>query len=206
MAPVIDRKEREFQRREEDILAAALSLFDREDWQAVTIEQIAGKAEIGKGTVYKHFERKEQIYAKLVIAAHKSVLEELRRIDYKQESLKVLGQAMDLFWRVHREPRSRRLMGICRRDDFQALVGPELSKELDALDESFSSLMDPVLERGIKDGSIVKRPIAELVLALHAALIGVVEMQGSLCMETDMTADQQFEVVKEIALRGIAAR
>ena len=54
-----DRKAREFQRREEDILKAALALSNRDDWQAVTIEQIAQKAEIGKGTVYKHFPSKD---------------------------------------------------------------------------------------------------------------------------------------------------
>lgn len=206
MTPVLDRKEREFQRREEDILAAAHSLFQGPDWQAVTIDQIAAKAEIGKGTIYKHFESKEQIYAKLVVSKHKTVLEELRRIDFTQPALKVLGQAMDLFWRLHRSAEDRRLMSFCRRDDFQTLVGPALSKELDALDEAFSALMDPVVERGIKDGSIIDRPVPMIVLGLHAALIGVVEMQGSECMETGLDPEQQYQVVKEFALRGIASR
>ena len=48
---VAERKERDFRRREEDILAAALRLFDRDNWQDVTIEQIAQEAEIGKGTL-----------------------------------------------------------------------------------------------------------------------------------------------------------
>jgi hypothetical protein len=55
---VQDRKAREFQRRADDTLKAALALSNRDDWQAVTIEQIAQKAEIGKGTVHRHFPRK----------------------------------------------------------------------------------------------------------------------------------------------------
>lgn len=31
------------------------------DWQTVTIEQIAERAEIGKGTIYKHFKTKDEI-------------------------------------------------------------------------------------------------------------------------------------------------
>ena len=45
-----DRRAREFVRREQDILQAALALSNRDDWQTVTIDQIAPKAEIGKGT------------------------------------------------------------------------------------------------------------------------------------------------------------
>lgn len=206
MTPVIDRKEREFQRREEDILAAAYSLFDVPEWQSVTIDQIAAKTEIGKGTIYKHFESKEQIYAKLVLAWQKRVLEELRRIDYMLPALSVLGAAMDVFWRSHRSSRDRRLMSFCRREDFHSLIGPALAKELDGLDEAFSALLDPVLERGVKDGSVVDKPVPVLALGLHAALVGVIEMQGSECMPTGMTAEQQYEVVKEFALRGISRR
>lgn len=206
MTPVLDRKEREFQRREEEILAAAYSLFQGPDWQSVTIDQIAAKAEIGKGTIYKHFESKEQIYAKLVIAWQKRVLEQLRRIDFTQPALKVLGDAMDVFWSSHRSAEDRRLFSYCRREDFRSSVGPTLGKDLDGLDEAFSALLDPVLERAVKDGSVVDRPIEVLALSLHAAVVGVIEMQGSECMPTGFSPEQQYEVVKEFALRGIAMR
>jgi hypothetical protein len=51
---VPERKEREFPLAERGDFDAALSLFDRDDWR-VTIDDIAQKAEIGKGTVYLHF-------------------------------------------------------------------------------------------------------------------------------------------------------
>ena len=50
-----ERKEREFKRRERDILEAAERLFMNYDWQTVTTQQIADEAGIGKGTIYKHF-------------------------------------------------------------------------------------------------------------------------------------------------------
>ena len=62
-----ERKEREFKRREKEILQAALRLFDGDDWQLVTIERIAQEAEIGKGTVYLHFPSKEDIYGRLAL-------------------------------------------------------------------------------------------------------------------------------------------
>ena len=62
-------KAREFQRREDELLQAALEVSNCDDWQTVTIEQIAQKAEIGKGTVYKHFAAKGDMYARLQCVA-----------------------------------------------------------------------------------------------------------------------------------------
>ena len=65
--PSHSRKAREFQRRELEILEAARELFEKQDWLTVTIQQISDQAEIGKGTVYKHFATKDEIYARLLL-------------------------------------------------------------------------------------------------------------------------------------------
>ena len=202
---IIDRKEREFKRREEDILAAALSLFNRDDWQSVTIDQIAAKAEIGKGTVYKHFTSKDEIYAGLVIEFHRGILAELSRIDLRRPALEAVGAAMDVFWRAHaRAPEYKRLIRFCRREDFRHIIGAKMSRELEALDAEFMSLLVPVVERGIRERVIVKKPVESVMLGLHAAMIGLMEMEGVECMETALTPERRYKEVREFALRGIA--
>lgn len=204
---VLERKEREFQQREDQILVAALSLFNRDDWQTVTIDQIAAKAEIGKGTIYKHFESKDQIYAKLVVNFHHDILAQLRKIDLNQAPLIAVGEAMDVFWRAHGlSSEFKRLSRYCRREGFKRIVGDDLSRELDALDLELNSIVVPLIERGIKEGAILEKPVEHLMLGLHAALIGVIEMEGLECMETGLTAEQQYQLVREFALRGISKR
>lgn len=207
MTPVIDRKEREFERREGEILAAALSLFNRDDWQSVTIDQIAAKAEIGKGTVYKHFESKDQIYAKLVLDFHRGMIAEISQIDRTRPPLEVLSRTLDIFWRGHNgKSEYKRLVRYCRREDFHALIGPKLSKELEQLDEEIMGLLVPVFERGIREGVILDKPVPALILGVHAAMVGLTEMEGVECMETGMTREEQYQEVKEFALRGISRR
>lgn len=204
---VIDRKEREFKRREEDILAAALSLFNRDDWQTVTIDQIAAKAEIGKGTVYKHFSSKDEIYAKLVVEFHRKIMAEMRKIDFTRPPLEAIGAAMDVFWRSQaRAPEYKRVTRYCRREDFRHVIGEKMSRELEELDEEMMTTLVPMMERGIREGVLVDKPVESLMLGLHAALIGLMEMEGVECMETDMTPEQQYQEVREFALRGIARR
>ena len=193
--------------REDEILAAALSLFNRDDWQTVTIDQIAAKAEIGKGTIYKHFESKDQIYAKLVVRFHQNVISELRKIDLTQAPLTVIGETLDVFWKAHGiSSEHKRLVRYCEREDFKRLIGDKLSQELDAMDTELNSIVIPVIVRGIKEGALIDRPVEHLMLSLHASMVGLVEMDGVECVETNLTGEQKYQVIKEFALRGISKR
>ena len=204
---ILERRERELKKREEDILAAALSLMDRDDWQTVTIDQIAARAEIGKGTVYKHFESKDQIYAMLVVDFHRGLIADIERIDQTRPALEVLGEILDVFWRGHNgSAEYKRLVRYCRREDFRNIIGAELSAELESKDEQIVGMLHPIFQRGIAEGTILDKPVESLILGVHAAMLGLTEMDGVECMKTDMTPEQKYKEVKEFALRGISRR
>ena len=61
------RKVREFRRREQEILDTALKLFLDLGEDSVTVEMIADAVGIGKGTIYKHFKSKAEIYLRLML-------------------------------------------------------------------------------------------------------------------------------------------
>ena len=44
------------QRRSEQILAAALEVFAKNGYRRTTIDDIAGKLNVGKGTIYRYFQ------------------------------------------------------------------------------------------------------------------------------------------------------
>ncbi|HCI01600.1 MAG TPA: TetR/AcrR family transcriptional regulator, partial [Oceanospirillaceae bacterium] len=60
------RKVREFKRREEEILESSLLLFKTHGEDKITVEMIADSVGIGKGTIYKHFNSKSDIYIRLL--------------------------------------------------------------------------------------------------------------------------------------------
>ena len=76
---VADRKKREFQQREADILKVAFALFEKNGVERVTINMIADKLEIAKGTVYKHFKSKDEIFATFCQSQMKSGPQEDKR-------------------------------------------------------------------------------------------------------------------------------
>jgi len=73
----ISAKKVKFIEREQRILDSALSLLLELPEERVTVEMIAEKAGIGKGTVYKHFSSKTEIYVALLINYESEVTDKL---------------------------------------------------------------------------------------------------------------------------------
>jgi TetR/AcrR family transcriptional regulator len=57
-----ERKEREKQRRREDILDAAEKIFFTKGYEISTMDDVAEMAELSKGTLYLYFKSKEEIH------------------------------------------------------------------------------------------------------------------------------------------------
>lgn len=175
---VLDRKAREFQRREEEILAAALALFGKDDWQSVTVEAIANRAEIGKGTVYKHFASKEEIYARL---ANQFSLRMLRQVEALDTTLPVrtrLRELIRIVWQEHTAlaPEYQRVVQYCERADFIDHLGPVLRRETREIIQRFGRLVTSLFQAGISQGVFPDRPVPLLVFRAHAALVGAVRL------------------------------
>jgi len=59
---IIERKEREKEKRRKDILDAAERVFFRQGVEKATMDDVAQEAELSKATLYLYFSSKEEIY------------------------------------------------------------------------------------------------------------------------------------------------
>ncbi|WP_411821409.1 TetR/AcrR family transcriptional regulator [Leptospira sp. 'Mane'] len=62
---VSERKKREFERRELNILTTAIGLFQINHPSSVKMDDIAKQLEIGRGTIYLHFKSKDDLMARI---------------------------------------------------------------------------------------------------------------------------------------------
>lgn len=60
-----ERKERERERRRQQITVAAKKVFSERGFNKATMDDIAGEAELSPGTLYLYFKNKEELYASL---------------------------------------------------------------------------------------------------------------------------------------------
>ncbi len=61
------RKERERQARKTEILDAARTVFSERGFEKATLDEIAARAELGKGTIYNYFNSKEALFASVIV-------------------------------------------------------------------------------------------------------------------------------------------
>lgn len=85
-----ERRRKEKENRKNAILKAARKLFFERGFKSVTVDLIAAKAEVSKGSIYLYFDSKEEIYTQILISANIERHKEIENFA-KQE-----GSASDL--------------------------------------------------------------------------------------------------------------
>lgn len=144
------RRVREFRQREARILEAALELFLALGEDKVTVEMIAEKVNIGKGTIYKHFSTKSEIYLRLML-------------DYEREmaalfKLPAINENKDALSRAYfefrmQEPAKYLLFNRLEEKLVKANVIPDMIEELHRFRaqnlESLSGLINDRMQEGL---------------------------------------------------------
>ena len=72
--------------RKNAILKAARRLFFDRGFKAVTVDNIAAKAEVSKGSIYLCFESKEEIYAQILISDNIELYERIKNFSRTEAS------------------------------------------------------------------------------------------------------------------------
>jgi TetR/AcrR family transcriptional regulator, cholesterol catabolism regulator len=163
--PQVGRRERKKKEVEQRIREAALDLFRIRGYEATTVEEIAERADVAKGTFFNYFPRKDAVLESLAEEVVSDLFEELGPVDSWAGS-----------------PRDQLLRLFIRVGD---LVGgdPELSKVMlienmrnawmrpgaDALEQEFHALILTVLRRAAERGEIERATDVALAARLLEA-------------------------------------
>ena len=205
------RRERERAKRREDILQAARDVFFSGGFSRATVDDVAARAEVSKGTVYLYFESKEAILAHLVLEgldllAHQ--LETAYAADKDlpaEERVRRLAQAYLKFSKTH--PQHLRLLMAFDRGQFRERVPPSLYQEV--AERSLQNLhwVEQALEQGRASGRFVIGDPREMAGVLWASLNGVLLLlEHPLRQEIlGVTLNTLFDSTLELLLHGLDA-
>ena len=64
-----ERREREKNERRESILRAAIQVYDKEGYHAITMEKIAEESELSRATLYLYFKTKDEIFIHAIVSS-----------------------------------------------------------------------------------------------------------------------------------------
>ncbi len=157
------------------ILAAALELFERKGFDGTAVPELARRAGVGTGTIYRYFATKEALlnalYQRWKAAYNGVVLAEMPAdLDIRER--------FGLYWRrmagfAQAEPRATRFMELHHHAAYLDETSRALARRYQAVAMAF-------IDEGVRAG--VLKPLApDFVVALMwGALVGMVKICGDL--------------------------
>ena len=137
-------------RRRKEIIRIAAQLFSEKSYHDVTIDEIAAKVGVAKGTIYLYFKSKERLYLEILengFEAIESLIEkEIAKSDPAPEKLKKVLMLIFGFYRQNLD-----VLRILSRDE------THLIREHYRFTEQWRhrrvKLYEKILEKGVKEGS-----------------------------------------------------
>ncbi len=128
------RSQKRAKRTRKKLKEAALDAFSEKSIDAVTVEEITEKADVGKGTLYQHFEDKEDIVVTLVEEAVEHLIEIIRSYSFEPETLEDM---LEHLLNAHYE------FSVQAKEEFMLLFQGKLLLKLES--ETLDELEEPYL-------------------------------------------------------------
>jgi AcrR family transcriptional regulator len=159
-----ERKERERERRRQQIIVAAKKVFSEKGFNKATMDDIAGQAELSPGTLYLYFKNKEELYASLSLRIlqylHIRVehVENARDLDPEQKLDSMIAAMYDVY---EFEPLVIINMFHLQSSETLKHLSPELIQEIKVLSRKSIGGMARIFAEGIERGTFIKKhPVA----------------------------------------------
>jgi TetR/AcrR family transcriptional regulator, fatty acid metabolism regulator protein len=182
----------------ERILHSAAELFSDREFELVLIDEVAAHAGVGKGSVYRQFKSKEELYAAVVIDGFTEIQCEIRAAlagctSMSEQLATIVRHTVKFFW-------SRRQFFALLRDPKALPVSQE--RQYRSQRSELSRLISAVLDDGVKRGAM--RPGIDTRIAAES-LLGMIRGINRYGREYT-TPERAVEIVTSIFLAGCAPR
>ena len=172
-----ERKEREKERRRQQIIVAAKRIFSAKGFNKATMEDIAEEAEISPGTIYIYFKNKDELYASLSIRIlqHLNIrLEHVKNQNNVNDEQRIASLKDSLYDIYDFDPLI--LINLFHLQSSESLknLSPELLSEIKRLSQSSLKIMSDIFSEGISTGVFIKanpNALADIFWALFSGVI-----------------------------------
>lgn len=203
------RKDRAFRQREEEILATALELFHTSGIDSVTVAEIAKATDIGKGTIYKHFSCKDEIFARLAIDFLQDMFASAAAQDPKTDCFDRMKSMFGVCFYKHVEyPIHSEIALRCETPEFRENLSEPLRQAFGQLNQDFYTMVGEMVAQGIANKDLPDMPIEELLCGTHATFTGALQMlrtRDCNCFDhTESLSQERFiELIIDFTMAGL---
>jgi len=177
-----ERKEREKERRRQQIIVAAKRVFSEKGFNKATMEDIAKEAELSPGTLYLYFKNKEELYASLSLRILQYLHIRVTHVN-KEASLtpdKKLSALMEAMYDVYEfDPLIIINMFHLQSSETLKNLSESLLEEIKELSKKSIGAIAKIFEEGIEQGIYEDRHPTALADIFWSMFSGVVLWEAS---------------------------
>lgn len=173
---IYERKQREKERRRQEILAAAREVFSAKGFNSATMEEIASRAELSPGTLYLYFKNKEELHTSLSINILARLGAEIEKVVDQDISVEEkIGRFRDVFIEFYDLDASI-LINLFHLQSGETLhnLSDEVMQELKKYSSKAHQAIIAVVREGMEKGLFVDEHPVALADVLWATYSGVV--------------------------------
>jgi AcrR family transcriptional regulator len=193
--------------RPQEIVEAAFAEFSRNGYATTTLDQIAERAGVTKGTIYVYFENKEHLFISMVREITKTTFDTVEEMfeSHKGSTAELLRAQFSFFYQHIVEDRRRR--DVLRMLIAEAPRFPELAdRYYQEIIRPCLDLLKQAIQRGVDRGEIRKSSITDSpqVVIAPIALVDMWMMMFDDRQPLDLKA--YFDAHLELVLNGLLAK
>lgn len=176
-----ERKERERERRRQQIMVAAKNVFAGKGFSKTTMEDIAREAELSPGTLYLYFKNKDELFASLSLRILQYLIIRLEDI-IQQKSIsprKRIESLKEAIYDVHEfDPLMFVKMFHLQSGDTYPNLTEQLREEIRELSAQSLKLIAGILKTGLEKNIIISKHTPETLAEMFWAFFsGVVLLE-----------------------------
>jgi AcrR family transcriptional regulator len=193
--------------RPKEIIAAAFEEFSRRGYAAATLDQIAERAGVTKGTIYVYFASKERLFISMVQEITKATLDTVHRMFERHEgsTADLLRAQFSFIYQHIVEDRRRR--EVVRMLIAEASRFPELAdRHYEEIHRPCLELLKQAIQRGIDRGEIRRSAVIDCpqVIIAPIALVDLWMIMYDTRQPLDLKA--YFNAHLDLVLNGLLVK
>ena len=203
----VEPRRRRKAERPQEILEAAFAQFSRNGYAMTTLEQIAERAGVTKGTIYVYFDSKEHLFISMVRELMKVTLDTLQEMleSHQGSTAELLRAQFSFIYQHVVEDRRRREMArllIAEASRFPALT----DRYQEEIHRPCMDLLTKTIQRGVDRGEIRKSAAAECPLVIIAPIALVDTWMMMFEDRHPLDLKTYFDAHLDLVLHGLLAK
>lgn len=191
------------EKRREQIVEAAVTLFIRKGFHKTTTREIARASGFSIGTLYEYIQSKEDVLYLVCDAIHNEMENRLREAIRDQGTGRdILKNALRSFFRVM-DQLSDRVLLIYQESKS---LPPETLRYVLRREEEMAGMFESILRQGIADKSLVIDEKHVKLMAHNIMVLGEMWVFRRWTLRKDYTLEEYTEKQTDLLLRELSAR